>query len=156
MHLAKVNVDLFLTRKRAEKRARRRRLQGRRYDAQLRARLYRQQRARFFGSQSLVGEMLSRGSTALPVPQTSLYLRVPSVFSMHESPELVLDLVSSFAATHRARVLSDVYVDFSKVATQDLGAHALLDKLVDEIASEANYRGRRIGWKGNYPKRQDQ
>lgn len=153
MHLAKFDVDLYLTRKRERKAAARRKVREVRAASRRRAAIERYRRSRVFGSQSIVAEMLSRAApNVLSMPQTSLHLSLPPSFSMLDAPEAVLNLVSSFALTHRTLSISDVFVDFSRITAQDLGAHALLDKLVDEIALQTSYRNSRMGWKGNFPK----
>ncbi len=100
----------------------------------------------------MIAEMLSSSATKeLALPQTSLHVPIPATFSMLEAPEQVISFVSSLALTHRHRTISDVFVDFSKVVSQDLGAHALFDKLIDEIVSQAKFQKTMIGWKGNFP-----
>jgi hypothetical protein len=151
-HLAKVDVALYLTRKREGKALRKRTLAEIQRRARARAKTYRETKNVVFGGHSVIARML--GATAnqeLHLPQTSLDLVVPKTFSMLEEPEEVLGLVSSFARTHQNRSISDVYVDFEKVVVQDLGAHALLDKLVDEIAAQVTFQQGRMSWKGNFP-----
>jgi len=84
--------------------------------------------------------------------QTSLGLRAPSVFSLLREPEAVINFVASFAKTYAKRPISDVHLDLTGILDQDLGAHALLDKLVDEIEAACRLHGARMGWKGNFPK----
>lgn len=151
-HLAKVDVSLFLTRKREHKALRKRALAEERRLARARAKIYQETKRGVFGGHSVIARML--GSTAkaeLYLPQTSVHLEIPKIFSMLEDPEGVLGLVSSFALTHQNRSISDVYVDFERVVVQDLGAHALLDKLVDEIVAQVTFQQGRMGWKGNFP-----
>jgi hypothetical protein len=153
MHLAKYNVDLFLTLKRSNKAAKKRRRAVEHKNSGIRAGAHRRGSAGFFGDHSRIAEMLSEGSTKeLSVPQTSLRLIVPETFSMLDAPEVALNLISAFALTHKNKPLSDVFVDFSRVTKQDLGAHALLDKLVDEMVAQTAYRNQRLSWKGNFPK----
>ena len=153
MHLAKFNVDFFLTIKRNGKKNCRKKVARARRSALLRAEAHREKRRAVFGNQSVIAEKLSRGATkTLAMPQTSLYVGAPESFSVLRSPEKVLELVSAFALTHRKRVISDITVDFSRIKEQDLGAHALLDKLVDEIAVQAKFQGARLRWKGSYPR----
>ncbi len=88
----------------------------------------------------------------LKLPQTSLRLQVPADFSLLRNPAEVIGFINAFARVHRDKVLSDVYVDFSKVTSHDLGAHALLCKLVEEIDLQAKFKIAHVGWKGNYPR----
>lgn len=151
-HLAKVDVSLYLTRKREGKAFRKRILLEIRRIARARAKIYRDAKRGVFGGHSVIARMLgSIAKTELSLSQTSLHLVVPKTFSMLEDPEGVLGLVSSFALTYQNRPISDVYVDFEKVVVQDLGAHALLDKLVDEIVAQITFQQGRMGWKGNFP-----
>lgn len=151
-HLAKVDVALFLTRKREGKALRKRTLAEIHRLARARAKIYRETKRGVFGGHSVIARMLGLTAKAeLYLPQTSLHLVVPRTFSMLEDPEEVLGLVSSFALTHQYRSISDVYVDFERVVVQDLGAHALLDKLVDEIVAQVAFQRGRMGWKGNFP-----
>lgn len=83
--------------------------------------------------------------------QTSLYVQIPDTFSMFDAPERALEIVSRLAKTHKDRSISDVCVAFSQVKSQDLGAHALLDKLVDEMVMQATFQRTRIAWKGDFP-----
>ncbi|HEY8878650.1 MAG TPA: hypothetical protein VIN03_13870 [Roseateles sp.] len=153
MHIAKKNVDLFLTGKREGKALRRRHLQGMKRDARARAAEHQALRRIVFGSDSLIAEMLSRSpSVALAMPQTSLRVPLPSKFSMFSSPAEVLRLISAFALVYRSKPISDVYVDFSKISLQDLGAHGLLDKLVDEIQTQTRFRQGKLRWSGNFPR----
>lgn len=145
-------VDWFLTRKRERKALKRRLRYLARRASRARAQDFRLRKAGVFGSSSEIARMLSlSASRELPLPQTSLRVTVPAKFSMLDAPQQVLKLVSEFALTHRNRTISDVTVDMASVAVQDLGAHALLDKLVDEIASEAKMKNRRVGWRGSFP-----
>lgn len=153
MHIAKKNVDLFLSRKRAKKRKKILAWLERKRVSRARAALYRRSRAGVFGTTSAIAGMLaSTASGPLPMSQTSLILNIPKTFSMLEDPGGALRLVASFAHTHQTCAISDVFVDLQKVQVQDLGAHALLDKLVDEIVAQTRFRNTRIGWKGTFPR----
>lgn len=153
MHVAKFDPRHFLTLKRRRKTIVKRRRLFHRHQARLRAFEHRHSKAVEFGASSLVAGMLSHVATKeLSLPQTSLRVHIPKIFSISESPEDAIELISSFALTHKNRSLSDVFVDFSDMERQDLGAHALLDKLVDEISTQAKFRKTRIAWKGNFPR----
>lgn len=152
MHPAKNNVNLYLSLIRLKRIINKRKWIKRKLVSLKRAEAHRTKRARNFGRRSAISEMLARAAaTELSVPQTSLALPIPSSFSMADSPESVIDIVARFAKTHCNKNLSDVFVDFSRVKKQDLGAHALLDKLVDEIASQAKFNNVKFGWRGTYP-----
>ncbi len=71
---------------------------------------------------------------------------------MFTSPAEVLRLISAFALVFRTKPISDVFVDFSEISLQDLGAHGLLDKLVDEIQTQTKFRKGKLSWSGNFPK----
>lgn len=153
MHLAKLDLDLYLTRKRERRAAKKRRWLELRRVSRLRAEDHRRSRAGVFGAKSVIAEML--GATAhseLDMPQTSLHLKVPKTFSMLDAPEDAISLIASLALTYQSRPISDIYVDLSNITSQDLGAHALLDKLVDEITAHTKFRNGRLGWKGNFPR----
>ena len=152
MHLAKINVNLYLTKKRETKYFRRKKLAKLKHLGRVRAKLHRIGKHGIFGSKSQIAVMLSASaSREIHMPQTSLHLRVPSQFSMLDEPANVLELVSAFALTHLNKNISDVFVDFGNIVSQDLGAHALLDKLVDEIVEQTAFRSGQIAWKGNFP-----
>lgn len=152
MRCTKTNVDLFLSRKRERKAQKKRARLIRRRISRARAEAYRRSRAGVFGTTSEIAQMLAAEAQGpLEMSQTSLLLKIPSTFSMLDDPSIVLRLVSAFASTHQSRSISDVFVDLQKIQVQDLGAHALLDKLVDEIVAQATFRNTRVGWKGNFP-----
>lgn len=153
MHIAKKNVDLYLTGKREGKAYRRRLLDGMQRDARVRAAEHQARRRHVFGAGSLIAEMLSKSpSVALAMAQTSLRVPLPSKFCMFSSPTEVLRLISAFALVYKTKAISDVFVDFSKIAQQDLGAHGLLDKLVDEIQTQTKFRKAKLRWSGNFPR----
>lgn len=152
MHLAKINVDLYLTRKRERKAAAKRKRASIHHWSRVRAMEERRKRGGVFGDRSLIAEMLARDAEAFVIPQTSLRLQFGKTFSMFDAPEEAIGLVASFAATHRKVVFSDVFVDLSRITCQDLGAHALLDKLVDEVTHQATFQNKLLAWKGTYPK----
>lgn len=152
MHLAKENVDLFLTRKREKRARKKRRLALLAKLARARAKLHSNEKATVFGPTSIIASLLSKAaSSSLALPQTSLHLKVPATFSMLADPDTALAMVCSFAKTHREKIISDVFVDLEGIKEQDLGAHALLDKLVEEMVVQTKYQGARMGWKGNFP-----
>lgn len=153
MHLAKVNIDLYLTKKREAKAVRKRlRFQKRRISL-VRAELDRLNKKRVFGARSIIVSMLcGSNSQAFALSQTSLYLPVPATFSMLAEPETAISLVGRFASTFQGKLISEVHVDMLAVTKQDLGAHALLDKLVDEIESQSKFQNVRMGWRGTFPK----
>ncbi len=150
---AKIDARRYLSEKRRRKLQKKRLRMLEKHTARVRAGNYQRRRATLFGSSSVVAAMLSKhATTKLEMNQTSLRIVIPQGFSMLQNPEAVISLVTAFAKIHRDRAISDVFVDFSKMEIQDLGAHALLCKLVEEIALQAKFQGARIAWKGNYPK----
>jgi len=152
MHLAKFNVDLFLTKKRERKASKRSHLLKLRQKACTRATTYNSAKRGIFGGKSAIANLLCKSANKqISLNQTSLRLNVPSKFSMLTSPEAALELICSFALTHQKQVISDIYIDFSAVISQDLGAHALLDKLVDEMVLQTKVQNSRVGWKGTFP-----
>lgn len=153
MHLAKTNVDLYITRKRETKKARKRLREKKRNLARVRAGLDSLNKRLVFGGRSTIVKMLCAGtSRQFSLQQTSLHLPVPSTFSMLNAPETAISLVAQFARTFQNEIISDVHVDMHSVTQHDLGAHALLDKLVDEIESQSKFHNLRMGWKGVFPK----
>ena len=145
-------VDLFFTRKRALKSKKKQAKVRLRRLSRVRAEIHHRAKAVSFGPSSVISNMFSEcAKSDIFMPQTSLYLSIPSTFSMLEAPEEAISLVTAFARTHQNRSISDVFVDFAKVKSQDLGAHALLDKLVDEIVLQTSFQNTKMGWKGNFP-----
>ncbi|OOG43028.1 hypothetical protein [Polaromonas sp. A23] len=148
-----IELGIFFTAKRSRKNAKKQLKKVHRRESRARAIAHRQRRSAIFGPRSIIAGMLSeQTSIEISMPQTSLHLDVPSTFSMLQAPEQALNLVSSFALTHRNKSISDVFVDFSKISAQDLGAHAVLGKLVEEVGLQARFQNAKIAWKGNYPK----
>lgn len=153
MRLDKFGVKQFLTQKREKKACKKRNRRRIRQLSRKRALIHKSVKAGFFGTTSTIARMLSsRATSELYLPQTSLFLDVPKNFSMLAAPEDTISFICSFAATHLHHRLSDVFVNFEKVVNQDLGAHALLDTLVDEIVAQTSFQNARMGWKGNFPK----
>lgn len=152
MRLLYQQLDLFLTVKRQHKAAKKRAKQEVQRRSRARAAAHHRAKAVVFGAGSTISKMFSECAThELLMPQTSLRINIPGTFSMLEAPEQAIQLIASFARTHQKKSISDVFVDFSKVKTQDLGAHALLDKLVDEIVLQASFQNTRVAWKGTFP-----
>ena len=152
MRLDRKKVGLFLTLKRERKALKRRGNDFWRRFAKARAAKFSLEKAVVFGAGSVISRMFSDcAAQDIYMPQTSLVLRIPKTFSMLESPGEAIGLVASLARTHQNRSISDVFVDFSQVKIQDLGAHALLDKLVDEMVLQASFQNTRIAWKGTFP-----
>lgn len=150
--LSRNYVDLFFTQKRGRKANKKRVRNEVRRGSRARAVAHRRAKAVVFGPGSVIAKMFSECSTKdLFMEQTSLHLKIPSIFSMLEAPEESISLIASFARIHQNRSLSDVFVDLGDVKIQDLGAHALLDRLVDEIVAQAAFQNSRVAWRGNFP-----
>ena len=153
MHPAKHNVSLFLSIKRQRKLLARQKSAREAHRDRSRAERHRLARAHAFGTSSVIASMLARAAVRPPEEAADrVVLVVPTVFSMLDEPELVLGLVTSLAARTRNQLPSEVFVDLSNVVTQDLGAHVLIDKLVDELTQESRASNRPIRWRGTYPK----
>lgn len=148
-HLAKIDVSLYLRDKRARKLSRRKRREWKtlserlEHDADLHSR---------FGPRSKIVAMVASGAPSQEVQRNRrVRFHLPSTFSIIDRPELALASISDFASDLRAERLGNIYLDFTKVAVQDLGANGLLDVLVDELSTQARRTGRHIRWRGTYP-----
>lgn len=153
MHPAKFNVSLFLSIKRQRKLLARHRQAREAHRNRARAERHRLARAHAFGKSSVIANLVA-GAANGPTGATTdkMLLEIPAVFSMLDDPERVLGLVTSTAARTRYKLATEIFVDLSAVVTQDLGAHVLIDKLVDELAQESIALNRPIRWRGTYPK----
>lgn len=148
-HLAKIDVALYLRDKRARKQARRKQREWKvefnkqEHDRELRSR---------FGPRSKIVAMLASGAPSVEVQRNHrVRFQLPGTFSVIDRPELALAAISDFASELRAYRLGNIFLDFTKVTRQDLGANGLLDVLVDELSTQARRTGRRIRWRGTYP-----
>lgn len=157
-YFGKFDPFVFLSKKRANKAERRRIVVRRRAKDRARAAAYEAAKRRSFGTRSVILKMLADSSPApqFAVPQTSLRVAAPKAFSLQTNPEAVIRFVSSLAKTLMSRPLSDIYLEMDAVVEQDLGAHALLDKLVDEVMTECKVRRARLAWRGSFPKNPEQ
>lgn len=157
-YFRKFDPFAFLSRKRADK-AKRKRVTARRKAAdRKRAAAYEAAKRRSFGNRSVILRMLADSSPAprFSLPQTSLRIAAPKLFSLQADPEGVIGFVSSLAKTLMSTPVSDIYLEMDAVVEQDLGAHALLDKLVDEVMTECRVRQTKLAWRGSFPKNQEQ
>lgn len=151
-HWAKVDPRRFLSIKRAHKATKKRSHRTAQHIGRIRASQYFKRRAAHFGASSVIAGMLAKHAThEIKISQTSLQIKVPADFSLLRNPAQVIGLINAFAKVHRDKTLSDVFVDFSGVTSHDLGAHALLCKLVEEIDLQAKFQLARLRWRGNYP-----
>jgi hypothetical protein len=153
-HIAKSDPRQYLSIKRARKALKKRWRGRRKHLDSVRSALYSEAKRRQFGPTSKVLKLFADGRSGhqFLVPQTSLRVVVPKVFSLFDEPEQAINFVSSFAKTYRAHWLSDVQVAMGNVVAQDLGAHVLLDKIVDEIVNHCSFTGAKLSWRGDYPK----
>ena len=151
----KVEVDAYLTEKRTAKALRRKQ---RHWKELLASKRYRERANAVFGRHSKIIRMLS---VADPTEtehkrdrrrQGTFALRVPKVFSTIENPTESLAAVSQFANRCRTERVRGVLIDHSNLATYDLAANGLLDVIAVEVKYEARQSGRKIRWRGNYPK----
>ena len=148
-HLAKTNVPLYLREKRARKGARR---AHRVWKEKLEARVHDAELDRRFGAVSkIVAMMASDQSAPYKVRKSRINFPLPGTFSILDKPELAIGAVSEFASQLRVQQLGRIYLDFTKVVSQDLGANGLLDVLVDELQTQAKRTGRQIRWGGTFP-----
>jgi len=149
-HLAKTDIPLYLQKKRARKGARR---AHRVWKEKVEARVHNAELDRRFGAVSkIVAMMASADPSPDVVRKRGVRLPLPAAFSILDNPELAIGAVSSFASQLRAQQLGRIYLDFTKVVSQDLGANGLLDVLVDELQTQAKRTGRQIKWRGTFPK----
>ena len=150
VHLAKVNVPLYLRDKRARKLARRLNREWRSersHQSSLRA------FDAAFGARSQIVDLMA--SSAVP-EESNLRTRkirftLPPSFSIIDSPERAIAALANFARAMRTDKRGTVYIDFSKLSKYDLGANGLLDVIVDELSVESKRSGRIVRWRGNFP-----
>ena len=109
---------------------------------------------RRFGRRSRILTMLAAGSRSESASQKkrSCRLVLPPVFSLLDAPEGTLRCLREFAAATVSQRPKSVDIDYSRVTQQDLGANALLDIIVDELSTQARRTGRKLRWRGTYPK----
>ena len=149
-HLAKTNVPLYLQKKRSRKGARR---AHRVWKEKVEARAHNAELDRRFGAASkIVAMMASVDPSPAVFRKRGVRLPLPGTFSILDNPGLAIGAVSEFASQLRAQQLGRIYLDFTKVVSQDLGANGLLDVLVDELQTQAKRTGRQIKWRGTFPK----
>lgn len=150
MHFAKYDVPRYLNEKHRRKEARFRQRQD---TVDRRAAEALSRKIEAFGRRSKINKMIaSLALMELATKGSALRVRMPAKFSIIENPVGVVQLMAAFAATQRAKRLSSFFIDFRDVKTHDLGAHTLLDVVVDEIAAEARLHKKRLRWRGTYPK----
>lgn len=153
-HIAKIDARAFLTIKRARKA--RKRLCRERWKAiaRTRAEMYQEAKRRAFGGRSLIGKMLSQSfEDGLDLKSTAISIKAPTVFSMMENPEGVLQTIGALAKADQECLLESVKINFEDIEVQDLASHALLAKLADEIDSSAKLSKRpSVRWSGSYPR----
>jgi hypothetical protein len=154
LHPAKVNIPLYLQVKRARKSFKR---SQREWKSHLQNALHAEEFDRRFGPSSKIVAMLAGDGAPLAevLRKKAIRFQLPATFSILDKPEVAIGSVGQFASQLRAQRLGSIYLDFTAVAEQDLGANALLDVLVDELQTQARRTGRRIRWHGTYPKRAD-
>jgi hypothetical protein len=154
LHLAKSNVPLYLRDKRARKKERH---DHRQWKQQLATAAHKQEVNRRFGVASKIVSMIAGDGSPLPevLRKRSVKFTLPSTFSVLAKPDTAVDAVTQFARQLRAQRLGRIYLDFTKVTDQDLGANAILDVLVDELQVQARRTGRKIRWGGTYPSSPD-
>lgn len=149
VHLAKVNVALFLRDKRARKLARRK---HRELKA---ARLHQRAQQAFdaaFGRRSQIVDLMANSAPGEAIDHRGrVRFALPRSFSIIDNPERTIGALASFARAMRSERLGTVYIDFSKLSDYDLGANGLLDILVDELTVEFRRAGRTVRWNGNFP-----
>ncbi|MBI5781126.1 MAG: hypothetical protein HZA65_05595, partial [Rhodocyclales bacterium] len=149
-HLAKVNVPLYLRDKRARKQARYRR---RAWKAKAEASEHDADLDRLFGKSSKIVALLASGPPSEEVlRRRSFRFQMPGTFSVLDRPDAALATISDLASQLRAQRLGSIYLDFTKVVLQDLGANGLLDVLVDEQQTQARRANRTLRWRGTFPK----
>jgi len=149
MHVAKLNKRHYLTVTRTGKRLRRR---AKQIDRANRLRASITERIKAFGRRSKIVRLLGAKATSELVPKgKSLDVKVVRNFSLIDNPSEVLSLICSLAASQRGHRPSNFWIDFQHVDSHDLGAHTVLDVVVDEIAAEAKLYSRKLKWSGTYP-----
>ena len=145
----KLNRAHYLTLKRTRKRMGRR---ARNIARKHRSVASRKERIAAFGRRSKIVRLLAlRANAELPSKGKYLYVKVVRNFSLIDNPAEVLSLIASLAASQKGHRPAIFSIDFQNVQRHDLGAHTLLDVVVDEIASEAKLYLRKLRWSGTYP-----
>jgi hypothetical protein len=151
-HLAKVNVPLYLRDKRAGKRARRKNRLWR--VEQERAAEQALINAQFGRESKVIAMQASGGAPGSPDLARKGRIRfvAPEVFSVMDDAQGTIAALRDLAAQIRSvpRIRS-LYIDLHQVRKYDLGANALLDVLVEEVAVGARQTGHKIHWRGSYP-----
>jgi len=144
-----LEVDQYLSDKRARKAGRRRWRQRRREKHALESRLLRKLR---FGDSSRIVRMLADAYRQDVKPdRRETIIRVPEVFSIIEDPVTALNVILGFAKTTRLFRLRRVQFDQSRLKTYDLAASSLLDMVASEMKLEARQRGMLLRFAGKYP-----
>jgi hypothetical protein len=150
LHWAKTDVPRYLKEKRARKTANQLRRSTKRKIASAlnRQRLYQQ-----FGQKSKIVEMLAHNSSQTKIlHKGALVFKLPEQFSVIDSPEQSVGSLCALAAQMLPRRISSVSLDQSGLKIYDLSANGILDILVDELSIEARRTGRKLRWRGTYPK----
>jgi hypothetical protein len=148
--LAKLNPSLYLRNKRERKRRRR---QLREWKADRAREDSRRAFDKAFGHRSKIIDLLAACGSVGPALEHRGRLRfvVPDRFSVIDDTARTLDALSRFARAMRAHRVSSVFIDFSRMASYDLGANGLLDILIQELAVEARRNARTVRWRGTFP-----
>lgn len=150
LHLAKINVPLFLKEKRNNKKIRSERRIARKLKVSIRTGSIAERNA--FGDKSLILGLLSK-DVALKSQNKKgrVKFKAPEKFSIFENPTEVLKSISMLATEIQQPRVRDIHLDMSLMQSYDLAANGLLDVIVEEFTTKAKQTGRRIKWSGKYP-----
>lgn len=155
MHLAKINVPLYIRNKRFTKLNNwLRRKKKKNLKVSDRNAIIAEQ-----GNYSKIVEMIALNcfSGTVKTFGKTAYFKAPKVFSIIKNPEESLLEIGRLAAQCiQADNIDKVQLDFSAVVEMDLSANAILDLLVEEIDAYGKkqgkkIKGKKIHWEGSYP-----
>lgn len=145
-----IEVDQFLSEKRARK-ATKRRWRKLKFDF-LKREAKELQRIRF-GDRSRIVRMLGEAySGEVRVVKGRLRVTVPKTFSIIDDPIQALMLITKFAKSAREHRIRTIEIDQSSLERYDLAANAVLDTVATELVTECKQRGTRLNFKGQYPR----
>ncbi|MGZ9712615.1 hypothetical protein ACXX82_17615 [Glaciimonas sp. GNP009] len=111
---------------------------------------------RFSKDRHVLNMLASHAKKVLPSSKKILYIQIPRIFSIIECPEIVIDLVTSFAKGLRSGYkIGRIDFQLEQLEQYDLAANALLDFVAVEFKNELQQlRRKRLRIAGRYPRDQ--
>lgn len=141
---------VFLTEKRTRKAIRRKK---KLWDVHAQSLAARHRQDTSFGAKSKIITMLDSAYDGEGLADKGhLKFKIPTIFSVLESPESAIDAALKFAKSVRRQRIRSVFLDHSGITEYDLASSGLMDALAIELKMEARNRRRKIKWRGVYPK----